>query len=58
MEAPSALGTARVLAPKEPGYTVDFGRTYAASKDAKEFQRTPEFYVNAMKLSAPENMAP
>jgi tetratricopeptide (TPR) repeat protein len=50
-DARQALGAARVLAPTNTRYSVDFGRSYAASPKPEEWREAPRYYVEAMNRS-------
>jgi tetratricopeptide (TPR) repeat protein len=45
------LGAARVLAPTNPRYDVDLGRTYAASPKREEWDQAARCYMEAVKRS-------
>jgi tetratricopeptide (TPR) repeat protein len=50
------LGAARVVAPNNPRYEVDFGRSYAISSRREEWLQAPRHYAAAMRL-APRSAA-
>jgi tetratricopeptide (TPR) repeat protein len=50
-DAQQALGAARIVAPASPRYSVDFGRSYAASPKPEEWRVAPRYYVEAMNRS-------
>lgn len=50
-DARQALGAARIVSPTSPRYSVDFGRTYAASPKPDERRDAPRYYVEAMNRS-------
>jgi tetratricopeptide (TPR) repeat protein len=50
-DARQALGAARIVSPTSPRYSVDFGRSCAASPKPEERRDAPRYYVEAMNRS-------